>query len=61
MQAKRIKRWSLGLYPEHPSDGRIAWTWIVPADTPLGRWWIHVSCGRAVSIRRSFDVIRSTG
>jgi len=58
MRAKRVDRWGLGLYPKRPSDGRVAWTWIVGTSTPLGRWWIRVSCGRSVSFLTSFKVIR---
>jgi hypothetical protein len=58
MRPRLVNRWGLGLYPKRPSDGRVAWTWIVGTSTQLGRWWIHVSCGRAISFRTSFKVIR---
>jgi hypothetical protein len=59
MRSKR-NRWGFGLYPKHPDNadgGRIAWEWKVGSHTRLGRWWVHVSCGPAVSIRTSFRVV----
>lgn len=58
MRPRRIDRWGLGLYPKRPSDGRIAWTWIVGPNTTPGKWWIHVTCGPTHSFQTSFEVRR---
>ena len=59
MRPKRVDRWGLGLYPKRADtdDGRVAWAWIVGTKTPLGRWWVHLSCAPAVSLRTSFRVV----
>lgn len=31
-------------------DGRVAWQWHVPTDTPLGVWQVGVSCGRSAPL-----------
>jgi hypothetical protein len=43
-----------GLYPKHPSGGRVAWTWKVGTRTTPGRHRIVVSCGSAGTLRTSF-------
>ena len=60
MRAKRVDRWGLGLYPKRVgpfSDGRIAWTWVIPRNTTLGWWRVRLSCGSAGSFRTSFKVV----
>ena len=47
-----------GLHPERPSDGRVAWTWHVPLATAPGRQSVRVICGRSISFRASFRVLR---
>ena len=60
MRPKRVDRWGLGLYPKHSDtdNGRIAWTWVVGGDTPLGSWRANVRCGHTTVIRTSFRLIR---
>jgi hypothetical protein len=61
MQAKRIDRWGLGLYPKRSKsvdDYRVAWTWRVPPKSTLGLWRVRVNCGRAGILQKTFTVIR---
>jgi hypothetical protein len=39
------------------SDGRVAWEWWVPTDTPLGLWRVRVNCGRAAALQGTFVVL----
>src|SRR5262245_13990103 len=39
-------------------DGRVAWQWWVPTNTPLGLWHVRVNCGRAATLRQTFLVTR---
>jgi hypothetical protein len=39
------------------TDGRVAWEWWVPTDTPLGLWRVRVDCGRAAPLYGTFVVL----
>jgi hypothetical protein len=40
----------------HVGDNRVAWQWRVPTNTPLGRWQVRVTCGRAATLQGTFLV-----
>lgn len=39
------------------NDGRVAWEWWVPTNTPLGPWRVRVNCGRAAPLHGTFVVL----
>lgn len=38
------------------SEGRVAWEWRVPTNTPAGLWRVRVKCGHAPTLRGTFVV-----
>jgi len=47
-----------GLDPKRAVQGRVSWTWTVPANTNLGKHRVVVSCGREGSLRTLFQVTK---